>query len=116
MDWDALAMSWEPIFIYWDNSFVGISSDQRVVAIKIQLSLRGNKNKNATKPPYDWKHLCNNADIQNQLTITQNGFNQLQNGDKVLDSNNAYINFIDAHKQEGDESILLKPNVKHEVP
>ena len=109
-------MSWEPIFIYWDNSFVGISSDQRVVAIKIQLSLRGNKNKNETKPPYDWKHLCNNADIQNQLTITQNGFNQLQNGDKVLDSNNAYINFIDAHKQEADESILLKPNVKHEVP
>ena len=61
------------------STFKGVSSDHRIVTIKIRLSLRANKRKANSQPRYDWSVLLNNKDIQNQYTITvKNRFESLQ--------------------------------------
>ena len=53
------------------------------------------------KPQFDWKHLLNNAYIQNQFTIThQNYFSQLLNEDGVLNPSNTLILSIHINKQQ----------------
>ena len=100
------------------NSFEGVSSDHRIVSIKVQLSLRANKKKSSIKPPFDWKQLSSNADIRNKFTITlQNRFSQLQNEDNDnIIPNNTYINFMNAHKQAAEDFIPLKHKTKRKVP
>ena len=100
------------------NSFEGVSSDHRIVSIKVQLSLRANKKKSSIKLPFDWKQLSSNADIRNKFTITlQNCFSQLQNEDNDnINPNNTYINFMNAHKQAAEDCIPLKHKTKHKVP
>ena len=100
------------------NSFEGVSSDHRIVSIKVQLSLRANKKKSSIKLPFDWKQLSSNADIRNKFTITlQNCFSQLQNEDNDnINPNNTYINFMNAHKPAAEDCIPLKHKTKHKVP
>ena len=100
------------------NSFEGVSSDLRIVSIKVQLSLRANKKKSSIKPPFDWKQLSSNAGILNKFTITlQNRFSQLQNEDNDnINPNNMYINIMNAHKQAAEDCIPLKHKTKHKVP
>ena len=68
------------------------------------------------KPQFDWKHLLNNAYIQNQFIIThQNHFSHLLNEDGALNPSNTYINFINSHKHAAEEFIPLKSKTKHKV-
>ena len=100
------------------NSIEGVSSDHRIVSIKVQPSLRANKKKSSIKPPFDWKQLSSNADIRNKFTITlQNRFSQLQNEDNDnINLSNTYINFMNAHKQAAEDCIPLQHKTKRKVP
>ena len=100
------------------NSFEGVSSDHRIVSIKVQLSLRANKKESSIKPLFDWKQLSSNADIRNKFTITlQNRFSQLQNEDNDnINPNNTCNNFMNARKQAAEGCIPLKHKTKHKVP
>ena len=100
------------------NSFEGVSSDHRILSIKVQLSLRANKKKSSIKPSFDWKQLSSNADIRHKFTITlQNRFSQLQNDDNDnINPNNTSINFMNAHKQAAEDCIPLKHKTKHKLP
>ena len=50
------------------HSLEGISTDDRIVSLRIKLSLRANKNNSNTKIAYNWEHLINNEDLQNQFS------------------------------------------------
>ena len=51
------------------HSLEGILTDHRNVSLRIKLSLRENKNKSNTKIAYNWEHLINNEDLQNNLAL-----------------------------------------------
>ena len=100
------------------NSFESVSSDHRIVSIKVQLSLRADKKESSIKPLFDWKQLSSNADIRNKFIITlQNRFSQLQNEDNDnINPNNTCNNFMNAYKQAAEGCIPLKHKTKHKVP
>ena len=73
------------------HSLEGILTDHRNVSLRIKLSLRENKNKSNTKIAYNWEHLINNEDLQNQFsTSLRNRYNILQHEDTNESVNNAY--------------------------
>ena len=60
------------------HSLEGISTDLRIVSLRIKLSLRANKKKSYRKITYNWEHLINNEDLQNQFsTSLRNRYNIL---------------------------------------
>ena len=60
------------------SSFEGVSSDHRIVTIKLWLSLQSNVARTTTTICYDWS-LPNNRDIRDKYTLTlRNKFNALQ--------------------------------------
>ena len=60
------------------SSFVGVSSDHRIVTAKIRLSLRKNVTRTTTTIHYDWA-LLNNKDIKDKyLKALGNKFDALQ--------------------------------------
>ena len=85
--------------------------------LRIKLSLRANKKKSNTKITYNWEHLINNEDLQNQFsTLLRNRYNILQQEDSNENANNAYQNFFKANKETAEMLILQKEKVKREVP
>ena len=60
------------------SSFVGLSSDHRIVTAKIRLSLRKNVTQKTNPIPYDWD-LLNYKDIRDKYVIAlRNKFDALQ--------------------------------------
>ena len=91
------------------HSLEGISTDHRIVLLKIKLSLRANKKKSNTKIAYNWEHLINNEDLQNQFsTSLRNRYNILQHEDTNESANNAYQNFVKTHKETAEMPIPQK--------
>ena len=99
------------------HSLEGISTDHRIVSSGIKLSLRANKKKSNTKIACNWEHLINNEDLQNQFsTLFRNRYNILQHEDTSESANNAYQNFVKAHKETGEMLIPQKEKVKQKLP
>ena len=85
--------------------------------LRIKLSLRASKKKSNTKIAYNWEHLINNEDLQNQFsTLFRNRYNILQHEDTSESANNAYQNFVKAHKETGEILIPQKEKVKQKLP
>ena len=88
------------------HSLEGILADHRIVSLRIKLSLRANKNNSNTKIAYNWEHLINNEDLQNQFsTLLRNRYNILQHEDTHESANNAYQNLVKAHKETAEMLI-----------
>ena len=50
------------------SSFEGVSSDHRIVTVKLRLSQRKNSTRTATTKHYDWA-LLNNRDIRDKYAL-----------------------------------------------
>ena len=99
------------------HSLEGISTDHRIVSLRIKHSLRANKKKSNTKIAYNWEYLINNEDLQNQFsTSLRNRYNILQYEETHESANNAYQNFVKAHKETAEMLIPQKEKVKRKVP
>ena len=91
------------------HSLEGISTDHCIVSLRIKLSLRANKKKSNTKIAYNWEHLINNEDLQNQFsTSLRNRYKILQHEDTNESANNAYQNFVKTHKETAEMPIPQK--------
>ena len=96
------------------SSFEGVSSDHRIVTVKICLRLCRNT-RHRTKITHFDRSLLNNRDISNKYTITlRNKFDALQEIFKTLTLNDEYENFVNAHMKAA--GIPIKQSVKHRVP
>ena len=79
------------------SSTVSVSSDNRIVTAKIQLSLRKNMAQTTTTVHYDLS-LLDNRDIRDKYTLTlRNKFNALQEKTETHTLNDKYENFVNAH-------------------
>ena len=79
------------------SSFEGVSSDHRVVAAKIRLSLRKNATRTTTTMHYDWA-LLNNRDIRDKYVIAlRNKFDALEEKTETHTPNDKYEDFVNAH-------------------
>ena len=86
------------------------------MSLRIKLSLRANKKKSDTKIVYNWEHLINNEDLQNQFsTSLRNRYNILQHEDTNESANNAYQNFVKGPKETAEMLIPQKEKVKRKV-
>ena len=99
------------------HSLEGISTDHSIVLSRIKLSLRASTKKSNTKIAYNWEHLINNEDLQNLFsTSLRNRYNIVQQEDTNESANNAYQNFVKAHKETADMLIPQEEKVKRKVP
>ena len=72
------------------HSLESISTDHRIVPLRIKLCLRANKKKSNAKIAYNWEHLINNEDLQNPFsTSLRNLYNILQHEYTNESANNA---------------------------
>ena len=85
--------------------------------LRIKLSLRVNNKKSNTKITYNWEHLINNEDLQNQFIFSlKNRYNILQQENTNKNANNAHQNFFKANKETAEMLIPQKEKVKRKVP
>ena len=99
------------------HSLEGISTDLRIVSLRIKLSLRANKKKSNRKITYHWEHLINNEDLQKQFsTSLRDRYNILRHEDTNESANNVYQNILKTHKGTAEMLIPLKEKVKRKVP
>ena len=97
------------------SSFEGVSSDHRIVTIKIRLSLGRNAAKTTTTEHYDCS-LLNNRDTRDNYTITQrNKFNALLEISEKPTPNDEYENFVNAHLECMQTKHRVKPRVQWET-
>ena len=94
------------------SSFIGVSSDHRIITAKIRLSLRKNATRIATTKLYDWA-LFNNKDIRD---ITRNRFKTLQEKTEIRTPNDKYENFVNTKLKAAANCIPTKPRTKYRVP
>ena len=98
------------------HSLEGISTDHLIVSLRIKLSLRANTKKSNTKIAFNWEHLINNEDLQNQVgTLLRNCYNILQHEDTNESANNAHQNFAKGPKETAEMMIPQKEKVKRKV-
>ena len=110
--WKNSAVNCEAYF-----SFVGVSSDHRIVKAKIRLSLRKNATRTTTTIHYDWA-LLDNKDIRDKYVIALTSkFDALQENTETRTPNNEYENFVNAHQQTTAKYIpKKKQRTKSRVP
>ena len=97
-------------------SFEGVSSDHRIVTVKIRLSLRKNAARITITVHYDGFQL-NNRDIRDKYTlILRNKFDALQEISETPTPNDEYENFVKAHLEAAAECIPTKQRAKPRVP
>ena len=98
------------------SSFEGVSSDHRIVTVKIRLSLRKNATRTVITKHYDWA-LLNNRDIRDKYVLElRNRFETLQEKTEKATPNDEYENFVDAHLKVAAKCIPTKPRTKYRVP
>ena len=98
------------------SSFVGVSSDYRIVTAKIRLSLQKNTTLTATTKHYDWA-LFNIRDIRKEYVLElRNLFEALQVKTEKGTSNDEYENFVNADHEAAANRISTKPKTKKRVP
>ena len=99
------------------HCYEGISTDHRMVSLRIQLSLRANKKKSTARPIYDWKQLVTNENLQNQFSITlKNRYSILQQENTNESANLSYQSFMQAHKETAELLVPRKEKVKLRIP
>ena len=83
------------------SSFKGVSTDHRIVMVKIRLSLRKNAKRTATTKHYDWA-LLNNKDIRDKYVLElRNRFETLQEKtEKVHQTTNMKISSMHTSRQQ----------------
>ena len=97
------------------SSFEGVSSDHRIVTVKIRLSLRKNDTRTATTKHYDWD-LLNNRDIRDKYVVElRNRFETLQEKTEKGTPNDEYENFVNAQIEAAAKCIPTKPRTKYRV-
>ena len=97
------------------SSFMGVSSDHRIVTAKIRLSLRMNATRTTNTIHYDWA-LLNNKDIRDTYVIAlRNKFDALQEKTKTRTPNDKYENFFNAHLEAAAKYIPTKHRTKSRV-
>ena len=95
------------------SSFMGMSSDHRIVTAKIWLSLWKNATWTTTTIPYDLA-LFNNKDIRDKYVIAfRNKFNALQKKTEARTPNDEYENFVNAHLDAEAKYIPTKHRTKY---
>ena len=105
--WKNSAINCEAYF-----SFVGVSSNHRIVTAKISLSLRRNATRTTTTTHYDWALLNN----RNKYVLALgNKLDALQKTE-IRTQNDEYENFVNAHPEAAAKCILTKPRTKSRVP
>ena len=98
------------------SSFVGVSTDHRIVTAKIRLSLRKNAKRTATTKHYEWA-LLNNIDIRDKYILQfENRFETLQGKTEKSTPNDEYENFVNAHLETAAKYIPTKLKSKYSVP
>ena len=98
------------------SSFDGVSSDHRIVTVKIRLSLRNDAIRTTTTIHYD-RVLLNNKDIRDKYVLAlRNKFHALQEKTEILNLNDEYKNFVNAHLEAAAKYIATKPRTKSRVP
>ena len=97
------------------SSFVGVSSDHRIVTAKIRLSLRKNVTQTTTTIHYDWA-LLNNKDIRDRyVLVLRNKFDALQEKTETRTPNDEYENFVNAHLEVAMKYMPTKHRTKSRV-
>ena len=97
------------------SSFEGVSSNHRIAAAKIRLSLQMNTTRITTTVHYDWP-LLNNRDIRDKYALTlRNKFDATQKT-KTHTLNDEYENFVNAHLEAAAECVPTKQRAKSRVP
>ena len=98
------------------SSFEGVSTDHRIVTVKIRLSLRKNAKRTATTKHYDWA-LLNNRDMRDKYVLElRNRFETLQEKTEKSTPNDEYENFVNAHLEAAAKCIPTKLKTKYRVP
>ena len=96
------------------SSFESVSSDHRIVTLKLRLSLWRNVARTTTTIPYDWSLL--NRDIRNKYSLTlRKKFDALQEISETPTPNHEYENFVNAHLEVAAERIPTKQRSKPRV-
>ena len=97
-------------------SFVGVSSDHRIVTAKIRLSLRKKRQPNNDHIPYNWAFLNNKNIRYEYVIILRNKFDVLQKKTETRTPNDEYENFVNAHQEAAAKYIPTKHRTKYRVP
>ena len=93
-----------------------MSTDHRIVTVKIRLSLRKNTKRTATTKHYDWA-LLNNKDVRDKYVLElRNNFETLQEKTEKSTPNDEYENFVNAHLEAAAKYIPTKIKTKYRVP
>ena len=110
--WINSCYNWEAF-----NMFVGVSTDQRIATSTIRMSLRANKTRESSRPPYNWSSLANDVQVRNEFTITlRNRFDALQAKGNDPTPNTVYQNFVRVHQEAAKKCIPLRPKIKRKAP
>ena len=97
------------------SSFEGVSSDHRIVTVKIRVSLRKDATRTVTTKHYDWA-LIKNRDIRDKYVLElRNRFETLQEETEKGTPNDEYENFVDAHLEAAAKCIPTKSKTKYRV-
>ena len=98
------------------SSFVGGSSDHRIVTVRIRSSLQKNAARTTTTVPFDWA-LLNNKDISDKYVIAlRNKFEALQEKTETRTPNEEYENFINTHQDAASNYMPTQHRTKSRVP
>ena len=98
------------------TSVEGVSSDHRIVTVKIRLGLQKNATRTTTTVHYDWA-LLNNRDISDKYALSlRNKYDALQEKTETQTPNEEYENFINAHLEAAAKFIPAKQRTKSRVP
>ena len=97
------------------RDFEGVSSDHRIVSVKIRQSLRRNKTQTSIAS-YDLSSLVN-CDISNQFTVSvRNKFDRLQETSERHTPNDEYERFLTTHIETASKCVPSKGRLKCRVP
>ena len=94
------------------SSFEGVSSNHRIISVKIHPSLQRKKTQTVKASQYD-KSSLTNSDIRNQYKVTpRNKFDTLQEISKRLTLDDECENFVTVHIEAAAEYMTnQEPNV-----
>ena len=98
------------------SSFVGVSSDHRIVTAKIRLSLRKNATRTTTTIHYEWALLNKKYTRDKYVIALRNKFDALQEKTETRTPNDEYENFVKAHLEAAAKYIPTKHITKSRVP
>ena len=99
-----------------NSSFVGVSSNHRIITAKIRLGQRKNATRTKNTLPYNWA-LLNNENVRDKYVIAlRNKLDAVQEKRETRTPNEEYENSINAHLEAAVKYILKIHRTKSRVP